>query len=521
MAALYQSADPSASASPNKLLALKDVRQVKEETTLDEKLFLLACDKGDYYMVKKLLEENSSGEMNINCVDVLGRNAVTITIENENLDILQLLLDYGCQSSDALLVAIDSEVVGAVDILLNHRPKRSSRPTIVKLMERIQNPEYSTTMDVAPVILAAHRNNYEILTMLLKQDISLPKPHAVGCECTLCTAKNKKDSLRHSRFRLDIYRCLASPALIMLTEEDPILRAFELSADLKELSLVEVEFRNDYEELAQQCKTFAKDLLAQARNSRELEVILNHTSSDEHVDKRGLLEERMNLSRLKLAIKYNQKEFVAQSNCQQFLNTVWFGQMAGYRRKHTCKKILTVLTVGIFWPVLSLCYLLAPKSRVGRIIHTPFMKFIIHGASYFTFLLLLNLYSLVYNENKKNTMGPALERIDYLLIIWLIGMVWSDVKRLWYDGLEDFLEESRNQLSFVMNSLYLATFALKVVAHNKFHDYAERKDWDAFHPTLVAEGLFAFANVLSYLRLFFMYTTSSILGPLQVNIITA
>ncbi|XP_009697003.1 PREDICTED: short transient receptor potential channel 1-like, partial [Apaloderma vittatum] len=195
----------------------------------------------DYYMVKKLLEENSSGEMNINCVDVLGRNAVTITIENENLDILQLLLDYGCQSSDALLVAIDSEVVGAVDILLNHRPKRSSRPTI-KLMERIQNPEYSTTMDVAPVILAAHRNNYEILTMLLKQDISLPKPHAVGCECTLCTAKNKKDSLRHSRFRLDIYRCLASPALIMLTEEDPILRAFELSADLKELSLVEVEF---------------------------------------------------------------------------------------------------------------------------------------------------------------------------------------------------------------------------------------------------------------------------------------
>ncbi|KAM5163221.1 short transient receptor potential channel 1 isoform 4-T4 [Mantella aurantiaca] len=436
MAALYQSTDSS---SPNKFLDLKDVREVKEETTLDEKLFLLACEKGDYYMVKKLLEENSADELNINSVDVLGRNAITISIENENLDILQLLLDHGCQ----------------------------------KLMERIQNPEYSTTMDVAPVILAAHRNNYEILTMLLKQDVSLPKPHAVGCECTLCTAKNKKDSLRHSR--------------------------------------------NDYEELAQKCKTFAKDLLAQARNSRELEVILNHQSSDEPLDKRGLLEERMNLSRLKLAIKYNQKEFVSQSNCQQFLNTVWFGQMAGYRRKHTCKKILIVLSVAICWPILSLCYLLAPKSQVGCIIHTPFMKFIIHGASYFTFLLLLNLYSLVYNEDKKNTMGPALERIDYLLIIWLIGMVWSDVKRLWYDGLEDFLEESRNQLSFVMNSLYLATFTLKIVAHSKFHHNAERKDWDAFHPTLVAEGLFAFGNVLSYLRLFFMYTTSSILGPLQIS----
>ncbi|XP_043558711.1 short transient receptor potential channel 1 isoform X3 [Chiloscyllium plagiosum] len=469
MASLYQSTESS---SPNKYLTLKDVRQVKEETTIDEKLFLLACEKGDNYMVKKLLDEKFS-ELNINCVDVLGRNAVTIAIENENLDILQLLLDHGCQTTDALLVAINSEVVGAVDILLNHRPRRSSKPTIAKLMQRIQNPEYSTTMDVAPVILAAHRNNYEILTMLLKQDLSLPRPHAVGCECTLCNAKNKKDSLRHSR--------------------------------------------SDYEELAQQCKTFAKDLLAQARNSRELEVILNHTSSDEPIDKRGLLEERMNLSRLKLAIKYNQKEFVAQSNCQQFLNTVWFGQMAGYRRKHTCKKILTVLSVATLWPVLSLFYLLAPKSRVGRIIHTPFMKFIIHSASYFTFLLLLNLYSLVYNEDKKNTMGPALEMIDYLLITWITGMVWSDVKRLWYDGLEDFMEESRNQLSFVMNSLYLATFALKIVAHNKFHAIGDRKDWDAFHPTLVAEGLFAFGNILSYLRLFFVYTTSSILGPLQIS----
>lgn len=80
-------------------------------------------------------------------------------------------------------------------------------------MERIQNPEYSTTMDVAPVILAAHRNNYEILTMLLKQDVSLPKPHAVGCECTLCTAKNKKDSLRHSRLQLLFMHAFLPPPL--------------------------------------------------------------------------------------------------------------------------------------------------------------------------------------------------------------------------------------------------------------------------------------------------------------------
>jgi len=41
MAALYQGAD-----GPDTFLALKDVREVKEKTTLDEKLFLLACEKG-------------------------------------------------------------------------------------------------------------------------------------------------------------------------------------------------------------------------------------------------------------------------------------------------------------------------------------------------------------------------------------------------------------------------------------------------------------------------------------------
>lgn len=116
-------------------------------------------------------------------------------------------------------------------------------------------------------------------------------------------------------------------------------------------------------------------------------------------------------------------QFVAQSNCQQFLNTVWFGEMASYRRKHTCLKMATVLSVAMLWPLLSVCYLLGPRSRVGQIIHTPFVKFIIHSASYFTFLLLLNLYSLVYNEDKKNTMGPALEMIDYLLILWIIGQI--------------------------------------------------------------------------------------------------
>lgn len=61
MAALYQGTDAS---SPDKFLALKDVREVKEETTLDEKLFLLACEKGLLLFVPCFSQSTTQSKMN-------------------------------------------------------------------------------------------------------------------------------------------------------------------------------------------------------------------------------------------------------------------------------------------------------------------------------------------------------------------------------------------------------------------------------------------------------------------------
>lgn len=67
---------------------------------------------------------------------------------------------------------------------------------------------------------------------------------------------------------------------------------------------VENEFKSEYEELSQQCKQFAKDLLDQTRSSRELEMILNYKDDINLLDEEG----NNDLARLKLAIKYHQKE---------------------------------------------------------------------------------------------------------------------------------------------------------------------------------------------------------------------
>lgn len=41
---------------------------------------------------------------------------------------------------------------------------------------------------------------------------------------------------------------------------------------------------------------------------------------------------------------------------------------------------------GMMFPIFSLAYILAPYSSIGQTMRKPFIKFICHSASYFTFL---------------------------------------------------------------------------------------------------------------------------------------
>lgn len=45
-----------------------------------------------------------------------------------------------------------------------------------------------------------------------------------------------------------------------------------------------------------------------------------------------------------------------------------------------------------------------------------------------------------------------------------------------------------------------------------------RNQWEIWHPTLVAEAVFAIANIFSSLRLISLFTANSHLGPLQISL---
>nr|XP_034953294.1 short transient receptor potential channel 4 isoform X1 [Zootoca vivipara] len=490
------------------------LRIVRAESELSppEKAYLNAVEKGDYASVKQALEEAEIYfKININCIDPLGRTALLIAIENENLELIELLLNFNVYVGDALLHAIRKEVVGAVELLLNHKRPSGEKQVPPILLDK-QFSEF--TPDITPIILAAHTNNYEIVKLLVQKGVSVPRPHEVRCNCVECVSSSDVDSLRHSRSRLNIYRALSSPSLISLSSEDPFLTAFQLSWELQELSKVENEFKSEYEELSQQCKQFAKDLLDQTRSSRELEIILNYR------DDNSLIEEQNGneLARLKLAIKYRQKEFVAQPNCQQLLASRWYDEFPGWRRRHWAVKMLTCVIIGFLFPVFSICYLIAPKSPLGLFIRKPFIKFICHTASYLTFLFLLLLASQHIDRSDLNMQGPPPTIVEWMILPWVLGFIWGEIKQMWDGGLQDYIHDWWNLMDFVMNSLYLATISLKIVAFSKYSGLLPRQSWDMWHPTLVAEALFAIANIFSSLRLISLFTANSHLGPLQISL---
>ena len=89
-------------------------------------------ERGDCASVAKTIRQyKNCPAFDINCLDPLGRSALSITIINENPEMMELLLHEGIKMADALLLAISEEYVEGVEILLLHEEKYHLPGTIV------------------------------------------------------------------------------------------------------------------------------------------------------------------------------------------------------------------------------------------------------------------------------------------------------------------------------------------------------------------------------------------------------
>ncbi|XP_064918211.1 short transient receptor potential channel 3 isoform X6 [Columba livia] len=441
--------------------------------TAEEERFLDAAEYGNIPVVRKMLEESKT--LNVNCVDYMGQNALQLAVGNEHLEVTELLLkkENLARIGDALLLAISKGYIRIVEAILNHPGfSVNKRLTLSPCEQELQDDDFYSydedgtrfSPDITPIILAAHCQKYEVVHMLLMKGARIERPHDYFCKCNDCTEKQKHDSFSHSRSRINAYKGLASPAYLSLSSEDPVLTALELSNELAKLANIEKEFKNDYRKLSMQCKDFVVGVLDLCRDSEEVEAILNGDLNSEPVEAQ---RHRASLSRVKLAIKYEVK-------------------------------------------------------KLGRILRSPFMKFVAHAASFIIFLGLL-----VFN---------ASDRFE--------GMMWSECKELWLEGPREYILQLWNVLDFGMLSIFIAAFTARLLAflqatkaQQYVDNYIEESDlsevtlppeieyftyardkWLPSDPQIISEGLYAIAVVLSFSRIAYILPANESFGPLQISL---
>ncbi|XP_074087637.1 short transient receptor potential channel 3 [Macrotis lagotis] len=547
--------------------------------TAEEERFLAAAEYGNIPVVRKMLEESAT--LNVNCVDYMGQNALQLAVGNEHLEVTELLLrkEHLGRIGDALLLAISKGYVRIVEALLGHPgfaagrrltlgPAPRGRPEdaggVGSGPDEDDDDFYAYdedgtrfSADITPVILAAHCHKYEVVHMLLSKGARIARPHDYFCKCPDCAERQRRDSFSHSRSRINAYRGLASPAYLSLASEDPVLTALELSNELAKLANIEKEFKNDYRKLSMQCKDFVVGVLDLCRDSEEVEAILN--GDVDSVEPVAGQRHRASLSRVKLAIKYEVKKFVAHPNCQQQLLTIWYENLSGLREQAIAIKCLVVLVVALGLPFLAIGYWIAPCSRLGKVLRSPFMKFVAHAASFIIFLCLL-----VFNASDRFegiTTLPNITVIDYpkqifrvkttqftwtemLIMVWVLGMMWSECKELWLEGPREYILQLWNVLDFGMLSIFIAAFTARFLAFvqaTKAQQYVDsyiegsdlsevtlppeiqyftyaRDKWLPSDPQIISEGLYAIAVVLSFSRIAYILPANESFGPLQISL---
>ncbi|XP_046398148.1 short transient receptor potential channel 3-like [Ischnura elegans] len=474
-----------------------------------ERLYFDLVGSGDVNQVKEFLKDSPG--FNINCVDFEGHSALHVAVYNGDEAMVSFLLEQRhIEVGDCALHAVRLGNANLVTVLLD---ELSSQIPNLEFCGVPNSSDFSS--DITPLILAAHCGHYEIIGMLLERGHKLVPPHHPRCTCKeVCQARQDELFRLSTKYeRLNLYRALASPAYICHTSSDPILTAFQLCVELQQRSNIEEEFRSVYVELAKEVRAFPVALIGCCRTEEEVEVLLSLSAG---CDCPGQFQ----FPRLELAVDCYQKEFVAHPNVQHALRRAWLGDYYKWHTKNYTAKALSVLPRIPMIPVIVLMCMIAPTSKQVKYWSLPVNRMISSLASYLVFLVLIFIES--NQDKKKQLRGPPQSGLEGILVLFVVSHVFSSIRLCLLQGPRRFFRHLWNWYDLINQLLFVLAFLFWLAALIDVHKNGgltlERKYWDPLDPTLLAEGCFAVATILSFSKLLLLCQLNFYLGPLQVSL---
>ncbi|XP_078596660.1 short transient receptor potential channel 4-like [Branchiostoma floridae x Branchiostoma japonicum] len=473
--------------------------------------FLFAVQNGDVEKTRALLERNAvRHEFDINTSDDVGRTAIELAVCNQHEDVVELLLYFNVNLGNSLLFAVDRGNCRLVERLIHYTKSTNNTGPPMSPKDSAFPPE------VTPLVLAAQRNDYKVMRLLLFHHYTItPPPALIGQRVLIQTST-----------RLNILRALCSPYYISLTSSDPFQTAFGLTGELNEMMVMDSQHAHEYRALADQCGDFAADLLGQVQDVDELVTVMS--GEDWSKDREGA--KGLCMQTMQLAASNNQIRFVNKDVSQGLLLSMWAEKVKWWNRSPLLAQLLFGLLVSAVCPLLIIVYRMEAKSYVGEFIATPVTRYIceIGLRLWFVVFLLLATFRVDSSEatvldtlNRQSRASPP-SIVEWFILVWIAGMVIQMCTNLWRYGARKHLASVWGAIEMILLLLLITIIGLRGLAYGRYQflDYDAlpswerfRIHWDPFSPALVAEALMGPCLILSVIRMIPFGILNRHIGP--------
>ncbi|XP_027850754.2 serine/threonine-protein phosphatase 6 regulatory ankyrin repeat subunit A isoform X2 [Aphis gossypii] len=336
----------------------------------------LACFGGHVTVVGLLLSRAADL---LHSSDLNGKTCLHIAASYGHYAMVEVLLGQGAEIN-----ATDKNGWTAM-----HCAARAGYLDVVKLLvESGASPKSETNYGASPIWFAAQEGHNDVLEYLMTKEhdtYSLMDDRRFVYNLMIC-------SKNHNNKPIEEF-ILVSPA--------PVDTAAKLSSIYINLSNKEKERAKDLIAAGKQCETMATELLALAAGQDSAGRIL--TASD-----------RRNTEFLDVLIENEQKEVIAHTVVQRYLQELWQGRLnwAGW-------KTLLMFLGFIACPPLWIVFTLPLWHNYSKV---PIIKFMSYLTSHVYLMLLLQMVAITpYYRAARQNLFPYW--YEWLLLVWLSGLL--------------------------------------------------------------------------------------------------